>query len=74
MKFQEKSPTKKQDLPKEVKFIDNEDPTLAENKLWLQLASYVHPTSNNLGGGRYTGRGVMCGRGGYEGRRYIDGS
>ena len=33
MKFQEKSPTKKQDLPKEVKFIDNEDPTLAENKL-----------------------------------------
>ena len=68
MKFREKTPTKKRDLPKEVKFIDNEDLSPAEEKLRLQPASYVHPTSNNSGGGRYTGRGSMCGRGGYKGR------
>ena len=47
MQFREQTPTTKRDAPKEVTFIDNKDPTPAEEQLRLQPTTYVHPTSNN---------------------------
>ena len=79
IQFREQTSTTKRDAPKEVTFIDNKDPTPAEEQRRLQPTPCVHPTSNNLEGGGYTGRGAMGDRGGYGryggygGRGYSDG-
>ena len=73
MQFREQTPTTKRDTPKEVTFIDDEDPTPAEEKQRLQPAPYIHPISTNSGRVGYVGRGDMSGRGGHGGRGNSDG-
>ena len=63
MQFREQTPTTKRDAPKEVTFIDTEDPTPAEEQLRLQPNTYVHQSFNPPGRGGNTGRGAMSDRG-----------
>ena len=62
----------KRDAPKEVTFIDTDDPTPAEEQLRLQPNTYVHQTSNPTERGGNAGRGAMSGRGGQRDREYGD--
>ena len=68
MQFREQIPTSKRDAPKEVTFIDIDDPTPSEGQLRLQPTPYVHRISNQSEGRGHAGRGDMGGRGGQGGR------
>ena len=69
MQFRQQTPTSKRDAPKEVTFLDIDDPTPAEEQLRLQQTPHVNKTSNQSEGRGHAGRGDMGARGGQGGRR-----
>ena len=69
MKFREQTPTSKRDAPKEVTFIDNEDPTPAEDQYGKQPMPDNRKPTQKEGIGQ-VGRDDMGGRGGQGGRGY----
>lgn len=46
--FREQTPTTKRDAPKEVTFIDDDDPTPVETQQKFQPTPYIHPTSKKI--------------------------
>ena len=62
----------KRDAPKEVTFIDTDDPTPAKEQLRLQPNTYFRQTSNPTERGGNADRGAMSGRGGQGDREYGD--
>ena len=61
MKFREQTPTSKRDAPKEVTFIDNEDPTPAEDQYGKQPMPDNRKPTQKEGRGQ-VGRDDMGGR------------
>ena len=67
MQFREQTPTSKRDTPKEVTFIDIDDPTPAEDQYGKQ-PTYDRRSYNQTEGRGHTGRGDPGERGGQGGR------
>ena len=68
MQFREQTSTSKRDAPKEVTFLDIDDPTPAEEHIRMQTPQNVNRISNPSDGRSQAGRGAMGGRGGQGGR------
>ena len=69
MQFREQTPTSKRDAPKEVTFLDTDDPPPAEEHTRMQPTQHVNRHSNPSDGRRQAGRGKTGGSGGQGGRR-----
>ena len=70
IQFREQTPTSKRDAPKEVTFLDIDDPTPAEEHIRMQPTQHVNRHSNPSDGRSQAERGATGGRGGQGGRGY----
>ena len=69
MQFRQQTPTSKRDAPKEVTFLDIDDPTPTEEHIRLQPTPPINRPPNQSEGRGHAGRGDMGARGGQGGRR-----
>ena len=68
MQFREQTSTSKRDAPKEVAFLDIDDPTPTEEHIRMQPPQNVNRIPNPSDGRSQAGRGATGGRGGQGGR------